>query len=41
MLPEFILILLVCSLALGRDCFGFKADVLLEESKGCYEDEYA
>lgn len=35
------MILLVCSVALNRDCYGYKADVLLEETKQLYEDDYA
>jgi hypothetical protein len=27
--------------ALNRDCYEFKAEVLLQESKQCYEDDYA
>ena len=41
MLPsEFIVILFICSVVLARECYGFSAATLLEEIKGCYDEDY-
>lgn len=37
---EFIVILLICSVALKRDCYGLAAEALMKETMQCYEDDY-
>lgn len=38
---EFLLILLVCAVALGRNCYGYSASELIESAKNCYDSTYS
>jgi hypothetical protein len=38
---EFLIIMLICSVTLKRDCYGYSSTELLAAAKACYEDRFA
>jgi len=38
---EFLIVLLICTVALNRNCYGYSAEDFLREAKDCYDSSYS